>query len=88
MIRDDPTIAAIREARHRISMAYKHDPRLLIAYYQQLQESYRDRFIPAGEPMNGRSGTVTYPVPARVDHVLAENKLEGFGAAQEPAETD
>ena len=87
MTHDDLAIAAIREIRHRISAAYKHDPRLLIAYYQQLQESYRDRLLPTTEPINGRSDTVTYPIPAKIDHVLAENKSEGLGAAQESAET-
>ena len=82
MTRDNLAIAAIREVRRRISVAYKNDPKLLIAYYQQLQESYGDRLLPATEPMNGRSGTVTYPVSAKVEHVLAEGKLLGCGAAQ------
>lgn len=88
MIHDDPTIAAIREARHLISVTHKHNPRLLIAYYRQLQKSYSERLLPAIEPVNGHSGAVTFLVPAMVDHVLAENTADGFDATQESAETD
>jgi hypothetical protein len=43
----DPVIAEIREARHRISARFGHDPRRLVAYYLQKQEHHLDR--PAGE---------------------------------------
>lgn len=42
----DPTIAAIRDVRHRISAAVGHDPKRLVEYYQRLQEEDRDRLIP------------------------------------------
>jgi len=41
----DPVIAEIREVRHRISERVGHDPARLVAYYQQLQERYRDRLV-------------------------------------------
>jgi hypothetical protein len=88
MIHDDPAIIAIREARHRISVTHQHNPRLLIAYYRQLQESYSERLLPVIEPVNGHSGVVTYLVPEMVNHVLAENMPDSFGATQESAETD
>lgn len=31
----DPLVAAIREARHRISAEFGHDPRRLVAYYRE-----------------------------------------------------
>lgn len=31
----DPLIAAIREARHRISAEVGHDPKRLVAYYRE-----------------------------------------------------
>lgn len=86
-MRDDPAIAAIHETRHRISAAYKHDPMLLIASYQQLQKSYSDRLLPLSEPPKEHVGHVTYPAPAMADRVLAENRLEDFDAAQESGET-
>lgn len=72
MTHDDPAIAAIHETRHRISAAYKHDPMLMFAYYQQLQESYGDRLLPASEPSKEQVGPVTSPAPAMADHVLPE----------------
>ncbi len=88
MIHDDPAIAAIREARHRISMTHHHDPISLIAYYRQLQESYSERLLPVIEPMNERSGAVTYLVPAMVNHMLAENTVDSFDVTQESAQVD
>lgn len=42
----DPTIARIREARHRISEKCGHDPKKLVEYYKQLQEEkYSDRLV-------------------------------------------
>ena len=48
-MKDDPVIAAVREARHRISEAVGHDPRKLVEYYRQLQERHRDRLVSASE---------------------------------------
>lgn len=41
----DPVIDEIREVRHRISARFNHDPAQLVAYYNQLQEDYRDRLL-------------------------------------------
>ncbi len=42
---DDPTIARIRETRHRISERFGHDPQKLVAYYIELQKEYQDRLL-------------------------------------------
>ncbi|HSS47868.1 MAG TPA: hypothetical protein VLX28_02870 [Thermoanaerobaculia bacterium] len=42
-----PVIDEIREVRHRISERFGHDPELLVAYYMEMQEQYRDRLIRA-----------------------------------------
>lgn len=44
-MKDDPTIAAIREARHNISAAVNHNPRELVAHYLALQERHRERVV-------------------------------------------
>ena len=41
----DPVIDEIREARHRISARFDHDPSRLVAYYMELQKRYQDRLI-------------------------------------------
>jgi hypothetical protein len=46
---DDPTIKAVRDARHRISAMVGHDPRKLVEHYRQLQERHRERLI--SQPM-------------------------------------
>ncbi len=45
MTKDDPTITAVREARHRISEMVGHDPRKLVEHYRQLQERHRERIV-------------------------------------------
>jgi len=40
-MKDDPTIKAVRDARHQISAAVGHDPRKLVEYYQQRQQQNR-----------------------------------------------
>ena len=61
----DPTIARIREARHRISEKCGHDPRKLVEYYLALQEEqYADRLVKTVEAQAGdrREGlTATLP---------------------------
>ena len=48
----DPTIARIREARHRISEKCGHDPRKLVDYYLALQEEqYADRLVKTPKAM-------------------------------------
>lgn len=47
----DPTIARIREARHRISEQCGHDPKRLVEYYMKLQkEKYADRLVRPSKP--------------------------------------
>ncbi len=41
----DPTLARIREARHRISEKCGHDPRRLVEYYMEVQKQYSDRLV-------------------------------------------
>lgn len=46
----DPLVASIREARHRISAEFNHDPRRLVAYYRErerrLKTEGKRRFVP------------------------------------------
>ncbi len=44
-MKNDPTIARIRKARHEISAAVGHDPKRLVDYYVRLQERHRDRLV-------------------------------------------
>ena len=60
----DPVIDEIREIRHRISAMCDHDPVKLVAYFQQIQDQYRDRLItsprfapPAAAPQVGQADT-------------------------------
>ena len=50
----DPAIDEIREIRHWISERFDHDPERLVAYYMELQEKYRDRFVGALSPAEPR----------------------------------
>ena len=47
---NDPVIDEIREVRQRISERFAHDPTLLVAYYREFQERYRDRLIATPKP--------------------------------------
>lgn len=38
----DPLLAPIREARHRISAEFNHDPHRLVAYYLERQRKLRE----------------------------------------------
>src|SRR6266850_6811691 len=55
-MKDDPTIAAIREARHKISTSVNHDPRKLVAHYRELQERHRERLVSRPTPVAERQG--------------------------------
>jgi len=50
-MKPDPTLARIREARHRISEEFDHDPKRLIEHYIKLQQRDRDRLV---SPLRGR----------------------------------
>ena len=41
----DPVIDEIREARHRISARFGHDPTRLVAFYMELQKQYEERLV-------------------------------------------
>ena len=41
----DPVIDEIREIRHQISEMCGHDPRKLVAYFQEIQRQYSDRLL-------------------------------------------
>jgi hypothetical protein len=58
-MKPDPTIARIREARHRISERCGHTPKNLVEYYMKLQEEkYADRLVwPTDRPPTMESGT-------------------------------
>ncbi len=43
----EAVIARVREARHRISERFAHDPYRLVAYYMERQEQQRDRLVSA-----------------------------------------
>ena len=45
----DPVIDEVREVRHRISARFHHDPTLLVAYYMEFQDQYRERLVVAHE---------------------------------------
>jgi hypothetical protein len=45
MNQSDPVIDEVREVRHRISARFHHDPALLVAYYMELQDQYRERLV-------------------------------------------
>ena len=40
-------IDRIREARHRISEQFGHDPYRLVAYYMELQKEHPEKLVPA-----------------------------------------
>jgi hypothetical protein len=44
-MKDDPTIARIREARHKISERCGHDAKRLVEHYMKLQERHRERLL-------------------------------------------
>lgn len=46
----DPVIDEIREVRRRVSERCGHDPGRLVAYYQALQEQFRDRLVGGDRP--------------------------------------
>ena len=43
-------IARVREARHRISERFGHDPYRVVAHYMERQEAHQDRLVHAPRP--------------------------------------
>jgi hypothetical protein len=56
MMKDDPTIKAVRDARHRISGMVGHDPRKLVEHYRRLQERHRERLVSQPKQCPGAEG--------------------------------
>jgi hypothetical protein len=55
-VKDDPTIKAVRDARHRISESVDHDPRKLVEHYRQLQKRHKDRLVLRPRQKPGKEG--------------------------------
>ena len=55
-MKDDPTIKAVRDARHRISESVDHDPRKLVEHYRQLQKRHKDRLVLRPRQKPGKEG--------------------------------
>jgi hypothetical protein len=49
-------IARIREARHRISEQFGHDPYRLVAYYMELQKEHPEKLVPAPDSESAGKG--------------------------------
>jgi hypothetical protein len=47
---EDAEIALVREARHRISERFGHDPYRLVAHYMEQQKEHQDRLVRVPEP--------------------------------------
>jgi hypothetical protein len=52
----DEVIARIREARHRISEEFGHDPYRLVAHYMELQKKHPEKLVPAPDSEIVRPG--------------------------------
>jgi len=52
MLDEDEEIVRVREARHRISERFGHDPHRLVAHYVERQKEHPDKLIPAPGPEN------------------------------------
>jgi hypothetical protein len=60
----DPVIDEIREVRHRISEICDHDPRKLVAYFQEIQRQHSDRLIALPQRADDDSAPrLTHPGP-------------------------
>jgi len=44
-MKDDPTIARIRQVRHKISERFGHDPKMIVEYYINLQKKKGRSFV-------------------------------------------
>lgn len=42
-LRDNPTLASIRETRHKISEEFGHDPQRIVEYYRELQKKEEEQ---------------------------------------------
>lgn len=56
----DPTIDAVRKARHQISASVEHDPRKLLEYYRKRQSRYSENQLRRlEEPRQQEAGTAS-----------------------------
>ena len=60
---DDEEIARVREARHRISERFGHDPYRLVAHYMERQREREHGLVRAAEPDS--AGDAHGPHPSR-----------------------
>jgi hypothetical protein len=79
---DDPTIARIRETRHRISERFGHDPQKLVAYYIELQKKYQDRLLDASGLESVQAGRKPGGVMREAEATYSING-KGIGATVE-----
>ena len=54
---DEESLERIRRVRHEISEEFGHDPRRLVEYYIELQDSHADRLIEAVAPTEESKAT-------------------------------
>lgn len=45
LVESDEEIARVREARHRISERFGHDPYRLVAYYMERQKAHQEKLL-------------------------------------------
>jgi hypothetical protein len=54
MLKPDPAIDEVREARRRISARFDHDPARLIDHYIKMQDEHRERLFKEPVPTVSR----------------------------------
>ena len=54
-MRIESTIERIRRVRHEISEECDHDPKKLVAYFQKLQQSHRDKLVSSKSSQSERT---------------------------------
>lgn len=59
-IQDDPTIARIREIRHRISEECGHDPHKLVARYIEMQKQHQSQLMPPPKRMHFEENALSH----------------------------
>lgn len=64
-MKEDLTLAEIREARWRISARFDHDPKRLVEHYIERQSQHRDRLISLAQPPEAAEGQEDRSPPTR-----------------------
>jgi hypothetical protein len=57
MLDDEEEINRVRQARHRISERFGHDPYRLVAHYMKQQQEHPDKLVPAPESKTSARNT-------------------------------